>query len=161
MEYRIDSLDRDLLTALREDSRRPYLEIARELGVSGGTIHQRMAKLKEAGIVTGSRLIIDYGRLGYDVTALVGIRLRRAGHSAAVRARLLEIPEITEMSYTTGTYSLLAKVVARNMRDLYELLSGRLQSFPEIQSTETFVILDTAVRRDPPLVAVGDGPRGG
>ncbi len=151
MQYQIDSMDRQLLNLLRHDSRRPYLEIARELGVSGGTIHQRMAKLKDAGIVTGSRLTIDYRLLGYNVSALVGICLGRAGASNTIRDHLLEIPEIVELNYTTGTYSLLVKVVAKSMQDLYELLSHRLQSFDDIQSTETFVILDTAVQRDPPL----------
>ena len=151
MEYQIDSLDRKLLNLLREDSRRPYLEIARELGVSGGTIHQRMAKLKEAGVVTGSRLMIDYGQLGYRVSALVGIRLARANAATGIRDHLLEIPEIVELHYTTGTYSLLVKIVARGMEDLYELLSERLQAFDDIQSTETFVILNTAVQRDPAL----------
>ncbi len=151
MEYQIDSLDRKLLNLLREDSRRPYLEIARELDVSGGTIHQRMAKLKEAGVVTGSRLTIDYGLLGYKVSALVGVRLARASAGGDIRDHLLDIPEIVELHYTTGTYSLLVKIVARGMQDLYELLSGRLQAFDDIQSTETFVILNTAVQRDPEL----------
>ena len=156
MDYQIDNLDRQLLDLLRCDSRRPYLEIARELGVSGGTIHQRMAKLKAAGVVTGSRLTIDYKLLGYDVSALVGIRLGRAGASKEIRNHLLEIPEIVELHYTTGTYSLLVKVVARSMQNFYELLSGRLQSFDAIQSTETFVILDTAVQRDPPVKLTDD-----
>ncbi len=151
MKYQIDSLDRQLLNLLRSDSRRPYLEIARELRVSGGTIHQRMAKLKESGVVTGSHLNIDYKLLGYDVSALVGVRLGRAGDSSIIRDQLLEIPEIVEIHYTTGTYSLLVKVVTRSMQDFYELLSERLQTFAAIQSTETFVILDTAVQRDPPL----------
>ncbi len=151
MKCEIDSLDRKMLTLLREDSRRPYLEIARELGVSGGTIHQRMAKLKDAGVVKGARLTIDYGLLGYEVSALVGIRLARASAGAAIRDHLLGIPEIVELHYTTGTYSLLVKIVARSMKDLYALLSGRLQAFDDIQSTETFVILDTAVQRDPDL----------
>jgi len=151
MEYQIDTLDRDILARLREDSRRSYLEIARELGVSGGTIHQRMGKMKEAGVVVGSRLDLDYRRLGYEVEALVGIRLARAGAAADTRTRLEEISEITEIDYTTGTYSLLVRVVARSMQDLYELLSGRLQSFADIQSTETFVVLDKALRRDPAI----------
>lgn len=151
MDYEIDSLDRKMLNMLREDSRRPYLEIARELGVSGGTVHQRMAKLKEAGIVTGSRLVIDYEKLGYGVTALIGVRLARAGASKNITEHLLKIPEIVEVNYTTGTYSLLVKVVARTMQDLYELLSERLQSFDDIQSTESFVILKTAVQREPKL----------
>lgn len=151
MEYQIDSLDRRILQALRSDSRRPYLEIARDLGVSGGTIHQRMAKMKEHGVVTGNRLAIDYRALGYDVSALVGIRLARAGSSGEMMDRLKSMPEIVEIHYTTGTYGLLVKVVVRSMGELYEFLSGKLQAFEDIQSTETFVILETAVQREPEL----------
>ena len=151
MEYQIDSLDRKLLVMLRADSRLPYLEIARELGVSGGTIHQRMAKLKEAGIVTGSKLTLDYQALGYEVSALVGIRLSRAGASGGVMDQLKSMPEIVEIHYTTGTYSLLVKVVVRTMVELYAFLSGKLQAFEDIQSTESFVILETAVQREPEL----------
>jgi Lrp/AsnC family transcriptional regulator for asnA, asnC and gidA len=149
MKYRIDSLDKKILDALRADSRLPYLEIARELGVSGGTIHQRMAKLKEAGIVTGGGLTIDYQALGFEVSALVGIRLGRAGASGDIKDHLRSIPEIVEIHYTTGTYSLLVKVVVRTMAELYAFLSGKLQAFEDIQSTETFVILETAVQREP------------
>ena len=151
MKYEIDSLDRQILSLLRSDSRLAYLEIARELDVSGGTIHQRMAKLKEAGIVTGAKLDIDYRALGYDVAALVGIRLGRAGSSGEVMDMMKSMPEIVEVHYTTGTYSLLVKVVVPNMAALYAFLSGKLQSFEDIQSTETFVILETAVDRDPEL----------
>ena len=151
MEYQIDTLDRKILGLLRADSRLPYLEIARDLGVSGGTIHQRMAKLKEAGIVTGSKLAIDYRALGYDVSALVGIRLARAGASGEVMDQLKSMSEIVEIHYTTGTYSLLVKVVVRTMAELYTFLSGNLQAFEDIQSTESFVILETAVQREPEL----------
>ena len=151
MEYQIDSLDRKILGMLRADSRLPYLEIARELGVSGGTIHQRMAKLKENGVVKGARLAIDYGVLGYHVSALVGIRLARAGSSGEIMEQLKSMSEIVEIHYTTGTYSLLVKVVLPTMAGLYEFLSGKLQAFEDIQSTETFVILQTAVQREPEL----------
>jgi Lrp/AsnC family transcriptional regulator for asnA, asnC and gidA len=110
-----------------------------------------MAKLKEAGIVTGARLALDYRALGYDVSALVGIRLLRAGASGEAMDRLKALPEIVEIHYTTGTYSLLVKVVVRNMAALYAFLSGKLQAFEEIQSTETFVILETALQREPEL----------
>ena len=151
MKYEIDSLDKKILGMLRSDSRLAYLEIARELGVSGGTIHQRMSKLKEAGIVTGARLAIDYQALGYEVAALVGIRLGRAGASGEVMDQLKSMSEIVEIHYTTGTFSLLVKVVVRNMADLYAFLSGKLQAFEDIQSTESFVILETAVQREPEL----------
>jgi Lrp/AsnC family transcriptional regulator for asnA, asnC and gidA len=151
MKYEIDSIDKSILELLRADSRTPYLEIARELGVSGGTVHQRMAKLKEAGIVTGAKLDLDYQALGYDVSALVGIRLARAGTSGTVTDQLKTMPEIVEIHYTTGTYSLLIKVVLRNMTELHAFLSGKLQSFQDIQSTETFVILETSLQREPEL----------
>lgn len=151
MKYEIDSIDKSILELLRADSRTPYLEIARELGVSGGTVHQRMAKLKEAGIVTGAKLDLDYKALGYDVSALVGIRLARAGASGGVTDQLKAMPEIVEVHYTTGTYSLLIKVVLRNMTELHAFLSGKLQSFADIQSTETFVILETSLQREPEL----------
>jgi Lrp/AsnC family transcriptional regulator for asnA, asnC and gidA len=151
MKYQIDSLDKKILRMLRSDSRLAYLEIARELGVSGGTIHQRMSKLKEAGIVTGASLTIDYQALGFDVAALVGIRLGRAGASVEVMDQLKSMSEIVEIHYTTGTYSLLVKVVVRNMAELYAFLSGKLQAFGDIQSTESFVILETAVQREPEL----------
>lgn len=151
MKYEIDSIDKSILELLRADSRTPYLEIARELGVSGGTVHQRMAKLKEAGIVTGAKLDLDYKALGYDVSALIGIRLARAGASGGVTDQLMAMPEIVEVHYTTGTYSLLIKVVLRNMTELHAFLSGKLQSFADIQSTETFVILETSLQREPEL----------
>jgi Lrp/AsnC family transcriptional regulator for asnA, asnC and gidA len=151
MNYQIDSTDRRILELLRADSRLAYLEIARELGVSGGTIHQRMAKLKDAGIVTGAKLAIDYQALGYDVSALVGIRLARAGASGDIQDKLKAMPEIVAVHYTTGTYSLLVKVMVRNMAALHAFLSGKLQAFVDIQSTETFVILETAVEREPEL----------
>ncbi len=131
--------------------REPYLEIARELGVSGGTVHQRMGKLKEAGIVTGSKLGLDYQALGFDVSALVGIRLARAGASGGITDQLKAMPEIVEIHYTTGTYGLLIKVVLRNMTELHAFLSGKLQSFADIQSTETFVILETSLQREPEI----------
>ncbi len=151
MNYEIDSLDRSILRALVEDARKPFLEIARELGVSGGTIHQRVNRLRELGVIRGSKAVLDYGRLGFGVSAFVGITLAKAGLSAQAQERLRAIPEIVEVHYTTGTYSLLAKIQTRGIPDLYALLSERLQSITEIQSTETFVILQTSVDRDPVL----------
>ena len=151
MDYEIDNLDRLILRALVEDARRPFLEIARELDVSGGTIHQRYHKLREAGVVLGARAVVDYGRLGYSVSAFVGIILTKAGLSAQTQEHLRAIPEVVEVHYTTGTYSLLAKVVAKGVPELYAFLSERLQAVKEIQSTETFVILHTSIHRDPAL----------
>jgi Lrp/AsnC family transcriptional regulator, regulator for asnA, asnC and gidA len=151
MEYEIDRLDRQILQVLQADSRKPFLEIARELKVSGGTIHARMARMREVGIVKGSKIIIDYEKLGFSVSTFVGIKLARAGSCGDIQERLREIPEIVEVHYTTGAYSLLIKIVVPSMRDLYKLLSGRLQNLDEIQSTETFIILNTSLDVEPAL----------
>ncbi|MBN2430974.1 MAG: Lrp/AsnC ligand binding domain-containing protein [Acidobacteria bacterium] len=148
MNYQIDTIDRHILRRLQEDSRTAYLEIARELGVAGGTIHARIHRLREAGVVRGARIVLDPMRLGYTVAAFIGIRLVHARSCGDVQAALARFPEIVEIHYTTGTYSLLIKVVVPEMRDLHALLFDKLQQLEEIQSTETFVILDTRVDRD-------------
>ncbi|MBU0755768.1 MAG: Lrp/AsnC ligand binding domain-containing protein [Planctomycetes bacterium] len=149
MDCEIDSLDLKILRRLQEDSRKPFLEIARDLSVSGGTIHARINKMRRAKIIQGSKLVIDYETLGYKATAFMGVRLARAGAVAEVQDQLKAIPEVVEIHYTTGTYSLLIKVIVPGMNELYRLLLERLQGIEDVQSTETFVVLKTALARDP------------
>jgi Lrp/AsnC family transcriptional regulator, regulator for asnA, asnC and gidA len=151
MASEIDRLDLNILEYLQVDSRRPYLEIARNLNVSGGTVHARINKMKELGIIQGSKIIIDYEKLGFSIFSFVGVRLAKAGSAKEVQAGLKAIPEIVEIHYTTGSYSLLLKVVARSMADLYRLLSESLQRIEDIQSTETFVVLHSPSVREPSL----------
>ena len=151
MNYQIDNLDRGILRILQRDARTPYLEIARELDVSGGTIHVRIGKMKDAGIILGAHQQLDYRALGFDVAALVGIRVAGAHGIKDICEKLREIPEIVEIHYTTGAFSLFAKVIARNMGDLYSLLAGRLREHEAIASTETFLILNTEEEREPQL----------
>jgi Lrp/AsnC family transcriptional regulator for asnA, asnC and gidA len=149
MSYQIDSLDREILRRLQADSRRPFLEIARELQVSGGTIHTRVNRMREEGIIHGSCILLDYERLGYRISAFVGIRLVRASSCVEIQERCKAIPEIVEVHYTTGTYGLFIKVVVPTMQDLHQLLFGKLQGeSDEIQSTETFVVLSTTLHRE-------------
>ncbi len=157
MGSEIDNLDLNILEYLQVDSRRPYLEIARNLNVSGGTVHARINKMKELGIIQGSKIIIDYEKLGFSIFSFVGVKLAKAGSTNEVQAALKAIPEIVEIHYTTGTYSLLLKVVARSMGDLYRLLSQSLQRIEDIQSTETFVVLNSPSIREPSLKIALEG----
>lgn len=149
--YPIDKVDREILSRLLQDSRRSYQDIARELIVSGGTIHVRTNKMKEAGVITGSRITVDFRRLGLEVTAFVGINLGSAKDYQTVLPKLRKIPQITEVHYTTGQYSLFVKVVTKSTRDLHLFLIEKLQSIKEIQSTETLISLDNPIDRDPAL----------
>lgn len=149
--YPIDKVDREILSRLLKDSRRSYQDIARELIVSGGTIHVRTNKMKEAGVITGSRITVDFSKLGLEVTAFVGINLGSAKDYQSVLPKLKKIPEVTEVHYTTGQYSLFVKVVTKSTRDLHLFLIEKLQAIKEIQSTETLISLDNPIQRDPAL----------
>lgn len=143
----IDETDRAILRILQSDARESFIEIARTLGVSGGTVHARVGRMKELGLIKGSALLVDYARLGYSVEAFIGLKLVRAHDCGTLMAKLETLPEVLEVHYTTGAYSLFIKVMARSMQDLHHILFERLQGFDEIQSTETFVILDTSLSR--------------
>ena len=146
--YKIDNLDTRILSILQENSRRSYQEIARELIVSGGTIHVRVNRLKELGIIKGSKIILDYPKLGFDVTVFIGINLHNASDSSLVLSKLNKMDEITEVHYTTGSYSLFIKAVLRSTLGLKTFLVEKLQLIEEIQSTETLISLDEPVSRD-------------
>jgi Lrp/AsnC family transcriptional regulator for asnA, asnC and gidA len=145
--FELDNVDRKIISALIEDSRRPYIDIAHELNVSGGTIHVRMDKLKKAGVVKGSRMTIDYQRLGYGVQAFVGINLHNAKDYKKVVEKITEFNEIVEAHYSTGDYNIFTKVIVHSVADLHQFLLD-LQGIREIQSTATIMILDTPITRD-------------
>lgn len=146
--YQLDDVDREILKRLIADSRTSFQEIARELIVSGGTIHVRINKMKEAGIITGSKLEVSHARLGLEVCAFVGINLRNAGGYKSALDKLDALSEIIEVHYTTGNYSMFVKVLAKSTKELHLFLIEKLQAIPEIQSTETLISLDNPIQRD-------------
>lgn len=145
--HQIDNLDRKILDLLQLDGRMAYTEIAKKLTISHGTVHQRMARLEELGIIKGTSIIIDYQKIGYDVTTLLGIHLKSAKDQAKVIDRLKAMKEVVEVYYTTGVFALIIKVHNRNIKDFHHFLSDKLQGIPEIQSTESFVCLDHPLSR--------------
>src|SRR5436190_23809349 len=100
--YQIDNLDRGILTALMDNARTPYAELAKQFSVSPGTIHVRVEKMKQAGIITGARIDINPKQLGYDVCCFIGIILKSARDYPAALEKLEQLPEVTEAWYTTG-----------------------------------------------------------
>jgi len=146
--YEIDNLDREIITALIKDARTPFLELGRKLNVSAGTIHVRVEKLRKAGVITGSQLKIDAKKLGMDVCCFIGIILRSANDYQKALEHLRDFSEVTEVHYTTGNYSLFIKVITKNIDSLYQFLSAKLQAIKEIQSTETFISLQSPVQRE-------------
>lgn len=147
-KYEIDNVDRKILTFLLNDARLPYLEIARKLIVSGGTVHQRIEKMKKAGIIEGSKFTLNLEKLGFDVTVFLGIHLTNAKDLGSVIKALENMPEVVEAHYTTGNYALLIKLHTKSIRDFHSFLTERLQSIDAIQSTESFISLSQPINRD-------------
>lgn len=145
--YEIDNLDRSILRSLLRDARTPFSDIAQELGVSDGTIHVRVNKLKQAGVITGAHIAVDHRALGYSICAFIGINLEHARDYEATVKKLKNIDRITEAYYTTGHYNILTKVLAHDMDDLYRFLVEVLQSIEKVQSTETLLVLNTPIAR--------------
>jgi Lrp/AsnC family transcriptional regulator for asnA, asnC and gidA len=144
----LDELDIQILDILVKNSRTPYLEIARMCHVSGGTIHVRMKKMEDMGIIKGTKLIIDNSKLGYDVCCFVGIFLDKAISYTSVLEKLKNINEIVELHYTTGDYSIFAKVICKSISDLQELLINKIQSIEGVQRTNTFISLSQPIDRN-------------
>lgn len=146
-KYQIDQIDRKILSFLIKNARMPFLEIARECGVSGAAIHQRVKKMENLGIITGSRLLVKPKTLGLNVCAFIGITLSEANQYPKVIAMLKEIPEIVECHFVTGKHSLLVKIYCYNHDHLMEILINTIQNIPHVAQTETFLSLDQAIER--------------
>lgn len=143
----IDRLDRQILSHLMRNAKMPYTEIARKLFVSGGTIHVRMKKLEEAGVVNGYHLSVDHTKLGYDISAFLGIYLDKSSLYNQVAVELNKIPEIVDAHYTTGLYNIFAKIICRDTDHLRSVLHDKIQNINGIQRTETFISLEESIHR--------------
>jgi len=153
----VDKLDRKILSILMLNAKQAYTDIAQQLFVSGGTIHVRMKKLEDAGIVTGYSLSVDQGKLGYDICAFLGIYLDKSSLYDDVARELESIPEIVDAHYTTGLYNIFAKIVCRDTNHLRQVLHDKIQKINGIQRTETFISLQQSINRPLHIVEDGDG----
>ncbi|MBO0359351.1 AsnC family transcriptional regulator [Hymenobacter sp. BT186] len=145
--YELDDTDRKILDLLMQDAKMPYTEIARKVHVSGGTVHVRMARLEELGIVKGATLQIDYQKLGYGVNAFLGIYLLKSSVYASVAEQLREIPEVVSIHFTTGAYGIFARIVCRDTQHLRDVLHDRMQLIEGIERTETLISLEESLNR--------------
>ncbi|WP_420577781.1 Lrp/AsnC ligand binding domain-containing protein [Ekhidna sp.] len=145
--YEIDNVDLKILNILSEDAKMPYTEVAKKVFVSGGTVHVRMKKLEEMGIVRGTTLKIDYSKLGYDITCFLGIYLEKSSLYDRVVSELKEIPEIVTIRYTTGNYNIFCKIYCRDTHHLRIVLHDKIQRIDGIESTETFISLEESVNK--------------
>ncbi len=146
-EITIDGIDKTILRALMSDARTPVLEIAREVGISGAAIHQRLRKLEKSGIISGSKFVINPKVLGYTTMAFIGIYLDKAMSNPEAVKQLQKIPEVLECHYTTGNWSIFIKILCKDNEHLMHLLNKDIQSISGVSRTETFISLNQQIDR--------------
>ncbi|MDQ6843000.1 MAG: Lrp/AsnC ligand binding domain-containing protein [Bacteroidota bacterium] len=144
----LDKLDLQIIQEMLENAETPYAELGKKLFVSGGTIHVRIKKLEEAGVVNGKKLSVNLKKLGYDITAFVGIFLEKSSMYDAVAKDLEKIPEIVRVNYTTGNYSMYLEIVCKDIDQLRFVLHDELQKIKGIERTETLISLVESFNRN-------------
>ena len=147
----LDGIDKQILDHLVENARTPILEIARKIGASGASVHQRVRKMEEIGVISGSYIKINQEKLGYSTRAFVGVFLEKATHHTETVAMLEEIPEVTSCYYTTGDWSLLIQLNCKDNNHLSSLLSEKIQNLKGVLRTETYICHKHLINRQIPM----------
>ena len=154
--HQLDTLDEQILRMIAGNARIPFLEVARACNVSGAAIHQRIQKLTNLGILKGSEFIIDPEKIGYETCAYIGLYLKDPEQFDTVTEALKHIPEVVECHFTTGPYTMLIKLYARDNEHLMELLNAQIQEIPGVTATETLISLRQSVKREIPICDISE-----
>lgn len=148
---KIDRLDHKILNIVMRNARIPSKDVALECGVSRAAIHQRIQRLIDMKVITGSGYTVNPKKLGYATCTYIGVRLERGALYREVVPEIEKIPEVVECHYTTGPYSMLLKLYARDNEHLMELLNDRIQNIDGVVGTETLISLDNSINRTIPM----------
>ena len=148
----IDKLDLQIIQAMMQYAEISYADLGKQFFVSGGTIHVRIKKLEELGIVQGKRLAVDLKVLGYDIIAFIGIYLEKSSLYDTVALALKNIPQVVRVNYTTGNYSMFVEIVCKDIQQLRFVLHDELQKIKGIERTETLISLEESFSRNVKIV---------
>ena len=144
---KIDNLDKKILNIVMGNARIPSKDVAIECGVSRAAIHQRIQRLIDMKVITGSGYQVDPHKLGYNTCTYVGVKLEKGSLYREAAVELSKIPEVVECHFTTGPYSMLIKVYAYDNQHLMQLLNDRIQHVPGVTETETLISLEQTFNR--------------
>lgn len=145
---KIDRLDRKILSIIMKNARIPSKDVAVECGVSRAAIHQRIQRLIDMKVITGSGYTVNPKALGYNTCTYVGVNLEKGSMYREVAKEISKIPEVVECHYTTGPYSMLIKVYARDNQNLMVILNDMIQHIPGVTKTETLISLEQSMNRE-------------
>ncbi|MAD59495.1 MAG: transcriptional regulator AsnC [Flammeovirgaceae bacterium] len=143
--YQIDNIDLKILNILSKNAKMAYTEVAKKVFVSGGTVHVRMRKLEKMGVVRGTKLDIDYGKLGYNISSYMGIYLEKSFLYKETVKFLRKIPEIVEIHAITGQYTIFIKIICKDTSHFRNLLDT-VHKVKGITRTETFMSFEETIK---------------
>lgn len=144
VKLKLDDTDNQILNMLIENTRTPFTDIAKKLDISAGTVHVRVKKMEESGIIVGSSLTLNYKKLGYTFIAYVGIFLERTSQTQFVLNRIEEIPNITVAHVTTGKFNLFCKIRAKNTEHAKNIIF-LIDDIEGVSRTETMISMEESL----------------
>ncbi|WAC02371.1 winged helix-turn-helix transcriptional regulator [Lacinutrix neustonica] len=143
-KFKLDEIDHQILDMLIDNTRVPFTDIAKKLLISAGTVHVRVKKMEDAGIIKGSSLTLDYKKLGYSFIAYVGVFLQNTSQTKFVLQRINEIPYVTVAHVTTGKFNIFCKIRAKNTEHAKDIIF-RLDDIEGVYRTETMISLEESI----------------
>ncbi len=143
-KFKLDETDHQILDMLIENTRTPFTDIAKKLQISAGTVHVRVKKMEEAGIIIGSSLTLDYKKLGYSFIAYVGVFLQKTSQTQFVLERINEIPFVTVAHVTTGKFNIFCKIRAKDTSHAKEIIY-QVDDIDGVTRTETMISLEESI----------------
>ena len=147
----MDKIDLKILQIISENARIPYQEVGDACGISRTAVHQRVQKMFDEEVLTGSGYKVDPHKLGYQVCTYIGIKLEKASKYKEVLPELNKIPELVECHFTTGPYTMLTKLYSRDNEHLMDLLNSKIQEIPGVTATETLISLEQSIKKEIPI----------
>lgn len=148
---KIDILDKKILEIISQNARTPFKDVAAECGVSRAAIHQRVQRMIDMNVIVGSGYHVNPKILGYRTCTYIGIRLEKGSMYKDVVPELVKIPEVVECHFTTGPYTMLIKLFAKDNEHLMDLLNNKIQEIAGVTATETLISLDQSLKREIPI----------
>lgn len=148
----LDFIDKEILKILKSDARQSYVEVAKKLKVSNSLIHQRIAKMKQSGLIKNATLTIDEKILGYGACSFTGIVLKEAHYAQRVVDALAQIPEVVECDFVSGKYAVFVKVFAANNEHMREVLYEKIHQIEGVSGTDTFISFGAQFKRSAPIL---------
>lgn len=148
---KIDNLDRKILEIVIKNARIPSKDVAVVCGVSRAAIHQRIQRMIDMQVITGSGYHVNPKVLGFTTCTYIGVKLEKGSMYRDVVPELEKIPEVVECHFTTGPYTMLIKLYARDNQHLMELLNDKIQMIHGVVETETLISLEQSMNREIPI----------